>query len=137
MKSTKYGFGLTAMVGLSFLMANCMTAERSTSGGETPAKTEVYDSSLSLASYLQKVSGVAVHDVGGQIRVIIRGNLSFEANSEPLYVINGIRSGHDYNRVERMVPMESVHSIEVLKGSEASAIYGMAGANGAIVIRTL
>lgn len=137
MKSRNYGFGVTALAGLSFLLANCMTAERATGDGETHAKTEIYDSSLSLADYLQRVSGVAVHDVGGQIRVVIRGNLSFETNSEPLYVINGVRSGYDYNSVARMVPMASVQLIEVLKGNDASAIYGMAGANGAIVIRSL
>lgn len=99
-------------------------------------RLQVHDSSLTLADYLVRVGGVTVQKRDGQTIVRIRGNLSFNAPADPLYVIDGIRSGHNYDRVERIVPVNSILSVQVLKGADASTLYGMDGSNGAIVIRT-
>jgi len=139
MKQNRYVFTSFLMMGL--LLAGCSSTSE-TRSGESRANVqpaiEIHDPSLRLSDYLQRIGGVDIHDRGGNISVIIRGNISLDSGIEtqPLYVIDGVRSGHDYNRAERMVPIQSIYSVEVLKGSEASVRYGMAGSNGAIVIRT-
>ena len=137
MKNNRYVFTSFLMMGLLF--AGCSSTNE-TRSGETRANQqpdiEIHDPSLRLSDYLQRVGGVDIHETGGKISVIIRGNFSFEAETQPLYVIDGVRSGHDYNRVERMVPVQNIFSVQILKGSEASVRYGLAGSNGAIVIRT-
>lgn len=119
------------------LFAGCATTNESNNRQTDSGKMEIHDPSLKLSDYLKRVSGVTVHESGDQVKVTIRGSLSFNASSDPLFVVDGVRSGNDYNRIENMVPVESIHSIEILKDSEASAIYGLAGSNGAIVIRTV
>lgn len=60
----------------------------------------------------------------------IRGINTFGANSNPLIVIDGIERDLD-----QLTP-EEIESFSVLKDASATAIYGVRGANGAIVIKT-
>lgn len=143
MNTNRYKSGWVLLLFFLSVFLGCMSTNEVKSGDQgerrdsaRDAAIEIHDPSLRLADYLQQVGGVNIHETGGLTKVIIRGNFSFETNSEPLYVIDGVRSGHDYNRVERMVPVQSIYSVSILKGSEASALYGLAGSNGAIVIRT-
>jgi len=69
---------------------------------------EVHDPSLSLADYIRRAGGVSVHNIDGQTRIRIRGNLSFNSTSEPLFVIDGVRSGNNYDRVENIVPLDFI-----------------------------
>jgi len=68
---------------------------------------------------------------GTQIQ--LRGTSSFYNNAEPLFVVNGRivskeeRDGLDPNMIKK---------IDVLKGKEATAIYGSGGANGVVIITT-
>ena len=97
---------------------------------------------------------------GGGAQVQLRGVTSINANSSPLYVVDGvlvsnaeistglnsisnagtrgsITSSQDQptNRVSDLNPAD-IENIEVLKGASAGAIYGSKGANGVIVITT-
>ncbi|MEL6922902.1 MAG: SusC/RagA family TonB-linked outer membrane protein, partial [Bacteroidota bacterium] len=67
---------------------------------------------------------------GAGVRVIIRGTGSF-TNTEPLYVIDGIQGG-DINAVN---PAD-IETFTVLKDASATAIYGVAAANGVVIITT-
>jgi TonB-dependent SusC/RagA subfamily outer membrane receptor len=71
-----------------------------------------------------KLPGVEVS--GSSIR--IRGAGSFTADSQPLFVVDGI----DLSDISNISPKE-VASIDILKGPDAS-IYGSRGANGVILI---
>jgi TonB-dependent SusC/RagA subfamily outer membrane receptor len=97
---------------------------------------EIHDPSLTLADYIRRAGGVSVHNIDGRTRVRIRGNLSFNSTSDPLFVIDGVRSGNDYDRVENIVPLDYIASIQVLKGSDASSRFGLAASSGAIIITT-
>jgi TonB-dependent SusC/RagA subfamily outer membrane receptor len=92
-------------------------------------------SMLSLADYLRRVPGVLVTGSGVNTRVEIRGVSSFLLNTEPLYVIDGQEVGTRYADAARMVPVQQIDYVRVLKGSDA-AIYGVRGANGVILIVT-
>lgn len=131
-KCMKYGcllLGFTLLLGCSST-SNVNDQEQ----GETDV--EIYNSSRKLSDYLRSVGGVTVHEINGQTKITIRGNLSFNTNTDPLFVIDGVRSGYDYSRIESIVPVQNIRSVRVLKGSESSTLYGIAGSNGAIVIST-
>ena len=68
---------------------------------------------------------------GSDVTIRIRGNRSFSAGNDPLYVIDGIPAGglSDINP-------NDIESMEVLKDASATAIYGSRGANGVIIITT-
>ncbi|MDR3227475.1 MAG: TonB-dependent receptor [Prevotellaceae bacterium] len=71
------------------------------------------------------VAGVNVS--GGKIR--IRGTSSITGNTDPLWVVDGIIGGTVPNDNE-------IESIQILKDAASSAIYGVRGANGVIVVTT-
>ncbi len=83
-----------------------------------------------------KVAGVNIFSnsgaPGGSNRVIIRGSGSINAETEPLYVVDGVAMQEG---IEYMNP-NTIESIEVLKDASATAIYGSRGANGVILVTT-
>ncbi|MBX3239594.1 MAG: SusC/RagA family TonB-linked outer membrane protein [Chitinophagaceae bacterium] len=101
-----------------------------------------------------KVAGVQVMSapsgIGGSARVTIRGDKSLDINkNQPLFVIDGVpitnelpgSSGRsfqeiDYGNGASMVNPDDIESMTVLKGANASALYGSRAANGVIVITT-
>ena len=111
---------------------------------------------LSITGYLTaKVAGVQVAKTaagtGGSSTVTIRGISSISGSNQPLYVIDGVPiinqpkdgSGdagmwgdNDYGDGIGDINPEDVESISVLKGPNASALYGSRGANGVIIITT-
>jgi TonB-dependent SusC/RagA subfamily outer membrane receptor len=84
-----------------------------------------------------RVAGVQVtRTPDGGIAVRIRGTTSIHGSNEPLYVIDGvpIRPGPGGSLIG--INPYDIESIEVLKDPTATAMYGMRGANGVIVIKT-
>jgi TonB-linked SusC/RagA family outer membrane protein len=71
------------------------------------------------------IAGVNVS--GGKIR--IRGTSSITGNTDPLWVVDGIIGGTVPNDNE-------IETVQVLKDAASSAIYGVRGANGVIVVTT-
>ena len=102
---------------------------------------------VTLSAGLQgKAAGVQVVSnsglPGGGLRVRVRGTGSITANSEPLYVIDGLpaeqgssSSNPQSNPLISLDPND-VESIEILKDASATAIYGARGANGVVLITT-
>ena len=102
-----------------------------------------------------KAAGVQVTDGGtptGSSRIVIRGTSSLTGNNQPLFVVDGIpldntrgdagvsvwNSGEDLdygNPVSQLNP-DDIADIEILKGPNASALYGSRAANGVILITT-
>lgn len=99
-----------------------------------------------------KVAGVFVNrpasGAAGSSKVIIRGNNSLRTNSQPLYVIDGLPivnnstesasqwGGFDYGDGISNINAEDIESMSVLKGPNATALYGQRGSNGVILITT-
>ncbi|MBB6458973.1 SusC/RagA family TonB-linked outer membrane protein [Flammeovirga kamogawensis] len=67
---------------------------------------------------------------GADAKVRIRGAGS-NGNSEPLYIIDGVKSGS----ISDLAP-EDIENIEVLKDAASAAIYGSEGGNGVILVTT-
>ena len=101
-----------------------------------------------------KVAGVQVMSspsgIGGSARITIRGDKSLNINkNQPLFVIDGVpitneltgSNGRSYQELDygngaSMINPDDVESMTVLKGANASALYGSRAANGVIVITT-
>ena len=72
----------------------------------------------------------------GGLVIRIRGATSITGRNEPLFVIDGISiEPGPGGRLEGVVPND-IESIEVLKDASATAMYGVRGAHGVIVIKT-
>ena len=102
-----------------------------------------------------RVAGVSVGassgSLGGSSRVTIRGANSVNGDNRPLYVVDGIpfdnrdfnsadaargAGGIDYGSMANDINPDNVESISVLKGAQASLLYGARGSNGVILITT-
>lgn len=91
------------------------------------AQNHKYASYKTIYEVLQGLPGVVVKGKSVQIQ----GQVSFNAGTEPLYVVDGMI----VDSVDG-IPPSIVESISVLKGSSAS-IYGSRGSNGVILITLL
>ena len=101
-----------------------------------------------------KLSGVQIkknNNMGGSTNVIIRGSKSLTGSNQVLYVVDGIpvnnnigsyssqstgAVGYDYGNAAGDINPEDIESINVLKGSAATALYGSRAAAGVIMITT-
>lgn len=101
-----------------------------TGGGEVVMK----DMALPEASVdflLQgKVSGLSGNP-GSADSITIRGAGSLEGNENALYVVDGVV----YDKAPNFNPND-IQSMNVLKGEQATALYGARGVNGVVVITT-
>ena len=94
------------------------------------------DLTRTLADHLRSVAGVSVSGEGVNARVRIRGGVnSFNSNTEPLYVVDGM-SFQDFGSLFSAVNVADIKSITVLKDESQTSIYGTRGMNGVIVIKT-
>src|SRR5205823_1156508 len=102
---------------------------------------------VTLTAGLQgKVAGVQVTSNSGMpgvgIQVRVRGTGSITANTEPLYVIDGLPAEQGSNDTDpknnplMSVDPNEIESIDILKDASATAIYGARGANGVVLITT-
>ncbi len=109
---------------------------------------------VNLTGFLTaKIAGVQVAKTAGgptgSSSVTIRGNSSLTGNSQPLYVVDGVpiinnpkssgglwENEPDYGDGIGDINPEDVLSINVLKGPNASSLYGSRGANGVVLITT-
>jgi TonB-linked SusC/RagA family outer membrane protein len=100
-----------------------------------------------FAGLAGKLVGVQINQQNGKVEaglnVVIRGQGSITAGSQPLYVLDGVilanpdlsSNGAPTNPLITLSPSE-IESIDILKDASAAAIYGSRGANGVVIITT-
>ncbi len=98
----------------------------SKTAGQTAA-TSAEQLLIGKSAGVQIVNSSGVPGSGAQI--IIRGTGSF-TNVNPLYVIDGIQG--DFNTISP----QDIESITILKDASSTAIYGVAAANGVVMVTT-
>lgn len=119
----------------------------------TPKEVKLTGNADLIGALQGKLSGVDIKPSSGMpgasSQLVIRGARSFTGNNTPLYVVDGMPiastspfstgnsvTGADIgNRALDLNPAD-IESIDVLKGQAASALYGIRGSNGVIVITT-
>jgi TonB-linked SusC/RagA family outer membrane protein len=86
-------------------------------------------------SLVGKVAGVQISQVSGapynSTKIRVRGTVSVNASSDPLYVIDGYPSNSDI-----FLAPEDIESIEILKDAASAAIYGSRAAGGVVLVTT-
>jgi len=107
----------------------------------TGSIASVKSSDLNLSSpslgqaLVGKMAGVQVSQTGGapytSPKIRVRGIGSFNASSDPLYVIDGYPSGNDI-----FINPEDVESIDILKDAASASIYGSRASGGVVLITT-
>lgn len=99
-----------------------------------------------------KIAGVSIDvastDPGASTRVVIRGPQSLTQGNQPLIVVDGVpltnssvgssqlSGAFDFGNGLNAINPEDIESVQVLKGSSATALYGSRAANGVIMITT-
>jgi TonB-linked SusC/RagA family outer membrane protein len=102
-----------------------------------------------------KVAGLQIQggpgSMGGSSKVLIRGVKSISGNNQPLFVIDGVpiegkdynssdtqrgAGGYDYGNLIQDLNPDDIENISVLKGPNASALYGSRATNGVIMVTT-
>jgi TonB-linked SusC/RagA family outer membrane protein len=107
-----------------------------------------------------KVSGVQIQrnqNMGGSTNVIVRGSKSLFNSNQVLYVVDGVPinnnigkytdvgvtssqaatgPGYDYGNAAADIDPETIESVNILKGSAATALYGSRASAGVIMITT-
>jgi TonB-dependent SusC/RagA subfamily outer membrane receptor len=84
-----------------------------------------------------KVPGVLItRTPDGGIAVQLRGTSSFYGQQQPLYLVDGVPINPGPNGALTGVNPYDIESIQVLKDPADTALYGMRGANGVVVVTT-
>lgn len=92
-----------------------------------------------------QVSGSSSASMGGTQKVQIRGVNSVTGGGEPLVVVDNIpisnsnyasKGGKDYGNLAQDINPDDIETMTVLKGPAASALYGLRGQYGVILITT-
>lgn len=85
-----------------------------------------------------RAAGVQVTSTSGApgagVSIRVRGGNSITGSNEPLWVIDGIIVGTNFNL--NNLNANDVKSIEILKDASSIAIYGSRGANGVVLVTT-
>ncbi len=126
--------------------------------GEEIASTQRENWINSLAG---RVAGANITSTSGtpgaSTSIVLRGAVSIGGNNQPLFVVDGIpfdnqtmnqenlasgnsvslgNRNNDYGNRAMDINPDDIESVTILKGPEASALYGSDGASGAIIITT-
>lgn len=83
-----------------------------------------------------KLSGLQVANAMGikkDKKIVLRGAKSMTGDNQALVVIDGAISDDE---TLKQMPPETIKSVNVLKGAQASALYGEQGVNGVVVVTT-
>ncbi|MEO7310382.1 MAG: SusC/RagA family TonB-linked outer membrane protein [Chitinophagaceae bacterium] len=107
------------------------------SEGSVGAATIEKQNNTSITRALDgQIAGVSSTSGGGTpgsgANVVIRGFGSINANSSPLYVLNGV----PYDGSISALSTDDIESISVLKDAAAANLYGSRAANGVIMLTT-
>lgn len=126
------------------LLTACGSGRRSPDTAPPPPRADVTSDDVekapgnSVAEHLKgRIAGVTVTtSAEGGIAVRIRGASSVYGNNEPLYVLDGMPITPGPGGSLTGVNPYDIESIKVLKNPADTAIYGVRGANGVIIITT-
>ncbi|MBS1532204.1 MAG: TonB-dependent receptor plug domain-containing protein [Bacteroidetes bacterium] len=118
-----------------------LESKKSVTGAVTTATPETFNQGAIFNPVDQlsgKVAGLTITEPGGDpnqnAQISIRGQSSFLGNLSPLFVVDGVIL--DDASEFQSIPPDEIVSYTVLKDASASAIYGVRGANGVVIVTT-
>ena len=125
--------GEPVAIGYAPAMAGAMTSPSSSLSGERLERVDA----RSMEDVLRRFAGLSVARGGdGRIQVRIRGTHTLMGSGEPLLVLDGLPVEYDTGGLLRDLHPSDVVRVEVLKDAASTAIFGLRGSGGVIVITT-
>jgi TonB-dependent SusC/RagA subfamily outer membrane receptor len=125
------------------LLAGCKSTQDTGSQSPPPRRDDVTAEDIERAPgqpieeiLKGRVAGVTVTQGEGGLVVRIRGVSSFYGNNEPLYVLDDVPITPGPGGALKGISPYDIESINVLKDPADTALYGVRGANGVIMIKT-
>ncbi|MCF6403013.1 TonB-dependent receptor plug domain-containing protein [Chitinophaga filiformis] len=107
-----------------------------TAGAVVTVKQEEITSGDPVQQLQGKVAGIKITEAtgtaGNVAQVQIRGTNSISGLDQPLFIVNGI----PVTKLDDAIKAIDIESVYVLKGADATAIYGSRGTNGVILVTT-
>jgi len=129
------------LIFISFGLISCSALKKSSSGAKYPDKEKSYflhnssgPADQVLANYIRTLPRLEVRGISGNYEVINSARATLTGDKRPLFVVDGVRTGRDFNVVTNIVQLQRVSSIKFLTLNEASFKYGGEGKNGVIEI---
>ena len=144
-------FSMRALLPVSFLIAlGSGCAHRNKPDAASPSPTTSAPSSTVTSEDIAKAPGQSIEQLlmgrfpgvevsrtaDGGFAVRIRGGSSIRGDNTPLYVLDGVVIDPGPKGYLTGVNPNDIESIEVLKEPAETALYGLRGANGVIIIKT-
>ena len=99
------------------------------------SSTEFFSQYSSLAEALRYYPSLLISGTGSSTKVVLRKNASIK-NVQPLFVVNGMPLGNQYQQANQLVNMADVTSIKIIDSQAESVTYGTLAAAGIIEIKT-
>lgn len=119
------------LISIVALLAGCSSSKWAASRGEVERNYLNFESTID-----GREPGVQFDHSSGDPAVspsmIIRGINSLNASTAPLVILDGMA----YDGPLNMINPHDIESVKVLKNASETAIYGIRGANGVVVITT-
>lgn len=136
--STRAALSVCVVIGLAVGCTSGNTRREPPDKQMVTAEDIEKDAGRPIEEVLQaKVPGLWITRTSdGGIAVQIRGTSSFLSGNEPLYVIDDVPIQPGPGGALTGVNPHDIESIQVLKNPADTAIYGMRGSNGVIVVKT-
>jgi TonB-linked SusC/RagA family outer membrane protein len=127
------GLEEVVVVGYGVQKKATVTGAISSMGFEKLIQTPVASVSNALAG---RVTGLLSMQYEGEpgrdaSQIRVRGIGTFSGSADPLVLVDGVES-HSFNNID----FNEIQDITVLKDASATAVYGVRGANGVIIITT-
>ena len=120
------------VVGYATVKRRDLLGSVSSVGSDKLVEQPVTTVSQALSGKMAGVSVVTTEgDPDADIKIRVRGGGSITQDSSPLYIVDGfpVESIND-------IPSSEIASIDVLKDTYSTAIYGSRGANGVVIVTT-
>ncbi|SMC81119.1 MG2 domain-containing protein [Moheibacter sediminis] len=122
---------VTLLGGIKLDPAQRMGSYSIVSQSELSPVTSIDDALNGQVAGLQ-ISGSA----GANSQITIRGVGSLSGQSNPLMVVDGVVYSNSNSNFTQNISPSAINSVTVLKGLEATSIYGSRASNGVIIINT-
>jgi len=129
---------LGALIGCAQHNRTATTAPAPSSASTITADDIDHAPGLSLEELLvTRVPGLSLTRApDGHLVIHIRGTSTLSGEAEPLFVVNGLPLSTPMGGNLSSINPRDIESITVLRDAASTAVYGVRGANGVIVIKT-
>lgn len=141
MSAFKMHLFIFLLIPISFGLISCSAFNKSSSGTNFSEKKKSYflhnssgPTGQVLANYIRTLPRLDVRGSSGNYEVINNARATLTGDKRPLFVVDGVRVGRNFNLVTNIIQLQRVSSIRFLTLSEATFKYGGDGNNGVIEI---